>query len=60
MGKKLDFSIGSPTGEQQSVKTKTVATASWNINFNSGNANNNNRNNTNYVLPVAAIEKSKV
>jgi len=55
MGKKLDFSIGSPTGEQQSVKTKTVATASWNINFNSGNANNNNRNNTNYVLPVAAI-----
>ena len=59
MGEKLDFSIGSPTGEQ-SVKTKTVATASWNINFNSGNANNNNRNNTNYVVPVAAIEKSKV
>ena len=54
MGEKLDFSIGSPTGEQ-SVKTKTVATASWNINFNSGNANNNNRNNNNYVVPVAAI-----
>ena len=59
MGEKLDFSIGLPTGEQP-VKTKTVATDSWNINFNNGNANNNNRNNTNNVLPVVAIEKSKV
>ena len=43
MGKKLDFSIGSPTGEQQSVKTKTVATASWLINFYSGGAHNLSR-----------------
>ena len=40
--------------------TEYYYNSSWNINFHSGNADDNNRYDANYVVPVSAIEKSKV